>query len=1140
MLFRLFSERFCSALSLFFVLALTLFPTVPANAQVSGATLLGTVTDTSGAVIPGVMIAIKNTATGVVRNLTTDEAGFYSAPNLQAGSYEVTASAAGFNRVVQSNITLTVGAQQQLNISLKVGEIAQVVEVTEAAPQVQLSSSTISSEINSKQILEMPLNGRSWNDLAALVPGVNAIESQVPFENGAIRGNRGFGNQLTISGGRPTQNNYRLDGNSITDYAMGGPGSVLGVNLGVDAIQEFAVVTGNYSAEYGRTSGGIVNAVSKSGTNTFHGDVYEFFRNQALDANDFFSNAAGQPRTLYRRNQFGAAAGGPIKKDRTFIFGDYEGIRQAEGVPSSNSTVLSDAARTGHLANGTVVQVDPAIQQFLRLMPHANGPVNGDKGNFVYSPPAVIHENYYTGRLDHKIGDKDSLFGTYTYDDTPFNTTDGFGNHSILSQTTRHIAALEETHVFSPALVNSARLGYNRNAVINSQPVASINPADGDPGLSMMPGFGAPVMFISGFARTPGGLPPGFTHHNWDSIQFYDDAFLTRGTHSLKFGFALERMRYTPFSLYQPNGLVRFNSSKTGNAVQDFLTNQPSSLEGGLPVGVSSRGFRQTLFGGYVHDDWRMRRNLTLNVGLRYEMTTVLNEVQGKTTTLRNISDPLPYCGTSAPTATNVYYGKPGCAGVGPFFSSNPTTLNFEPRFGFAWDPRGDGRMAVRGGFAIFDVLPLPGYFFTQSWMPFFLTGTVTNTAATPWKMTYGVPPTTPGSAYSYFGPVNDPTCTSPLGNCSLTASYVEPNPKRNYVEQWNINFQRQISSTLTATVGYVGSHGLHLLIRGDDFDMVIPQHTSAGWLWPANSTIKNRINPNFGLIRGMKWNTSSRYNAVQFNVQKRLSHGFQFGGNYTYSKSMDNDSATIAGDAFSNSITTWFWFAPSISWAPSDFNFTHTASINAIWQIPVSSSLHGVAAGLLRGWQMGGIFKANSGVPTTPLISGDPMNVRNSGSDTFGIPDKIPGRDPINHNFKSNPGGVFLGYINSSAYRVPMATPEIASQCVPFSQVPGSCSNLLGNAGRNSIVGPNVYTVDLSTLKNFAVKNISETFNVQFRAEFFNALNHANFTPPLPFFGSSNAQILNSNGTPQGGGGLQQPLVTRPRTIQFALKVIW
>ena len=404
-----------------------------------------------------------------------------------------------------------------------------------------------------------------------------------------------------------------------------------------------------------------------------------------------------------------------------------------------------------------------------------------------------------------------------------------------------------------------------------------------------------------------------------------------------------------------------------------------------------------------------------------------------------------------------------------------------------------------------------------------------------------GVTGNNPGSAYSYFGPVNTPGCTSPLGNCTLTASYVEPNPKRNYVEQWNVNVQRQLTPTLTASVGYVGSHGLHLLIRGDDFDMVIPTHTSAGWLWPANPTGQDlRINRNFGIIRGMKWNTSSRYDALQFSLQKRLSHGFQFGGNYTYSKSMDNDSATIAGDAFSNSITTWFWFSPSISWAPSDFNFTHTAVINEFWQIPVSASLQGLAAGVLRGWEVGGIFKANSGVPTTPLISGDPMGVQNSGSDTFGIPNKIPGCDPVNHNYKSNPGGVFLGYINTSCYTVPMATPEIAAQCVPFAKVPGSCSNLLGNAGRNSIVGPNVFNVDFSVHKDFPVKQISEAFNVQFRTEFFNILNHANFTPPLPFFGSGNSQIFNQDGTPNGGGGLQQPLATRPRIIQFALKVIF
>src|SRR3989442_723656 len=253
----------------------------------------------------------------------------------------------------------------------------------------------------------------------------------------------------------------------------------------------------------------------------------------------------------------------------------------------------------------------------------------------------------------------------------------------------------------------------------------------------------------------------------------------------------------------------------------------------------------------------------------------------------------------------------------------------------------------------------------------------------------------------------------------------------------------------------------------------------------------------------------------------------------------MDDDSATVLRDAFSNSITTWFWFAPQISRAVSEFNITHNVAINGIWDVPGFKSLHGPFGALVNGWEMGGILKLNSGVPTTPLISGDPMGVQNSGSDTFGIPDRVPGCDPVNHNYKSNPGGVFLGYINTSCFKAPMATPAIASRCLPFSKVAGSCANLLGNAGRNSIVGPGLANVDFSLYKNFAMPKISESSKVQFRAEFFNILNHANFAPPLPFFGSSNAQILGSDGLPNGGGGVEQPLVKKTRDIQFSLEVI-
>src|SRR3989449_67661 len=582
---------------------------VAAHAQVTGATLSGTVTDTSGAVIPGVMVSVKNRGTGVVRNVSSDEAGFYSAPNLLAGSYQVTASAAGFSTVTQSNITLTVGAQQQLNISLMVGETAQVVEVTAAAPLVQVTSSLISGVVESTTVRELPLNGRDWASLATLSPGVTGLngEVQLPFESGALRGNRGFGAQLSISGGRPTQNNYRLDGLSIADYTNGS-GSVAGGTLGVDAIQEFSVITGNYSAEYGRTSGGVINAISKSGTNEFHGDVYNFLRNDKLDANDFFSNRAGQPRPTLRRNQFGAAAGGPIRKDRTFIFGDYEGIRFAEGAASQNSAVPSENARLGILAGQPVLTgpcANPATQRnlapgrattcvdnmiaskYLALFQHPNGPVTNDPNvaNFVFAPTRVVNENFFTTRLDHKISDTNSLFGTYNYDDSPFTTPDGFNTTSITSSVKRNIIALEWNHVFSPAFVNTARLGYNRNFTTNNLLTGAIQPAFADPSLGMLPGYDTPSMIVSGLSRTAGGLPGGFTFFRWNSYQFYDDAFLTRGTHSLKFGFASENMRYNTFTLYLPAGLLRFaalpNSySPCAPAIQCFLLNHPRSFEG--------------------------------------------------------------------------------------------------------------------------------------------------------------------------------------------------------------------------------------------------------------------------------------------------------------------------------------------------------------------------------------------------------------------------------------------------------------------------------------------------------------------------------------------------------------------------------
>src|SRR5882762_8728426 len=342
-------ETVNSPLSLFMILAISILGAGHAYAQVAGATLTGTVKDSSGAVIPNAQVLITEVATGVTRTVSPVAAGLYTAPNLLPGSYDVRVSATGFSTQLQKGVTLTVGAQQVLDFTMKVGQMTQTVEVTTEAPTVELTSSELGATVNSTTVRELPLNGRSWTELANLQPGVVAAETHA-----AVNVNRGYGAQLSMSGARPQQNNYRLDGISINDYSNGGPGSVLGQNLGVEAIQEFSVLTSNYSAEYGKTSGGVVNAISRSGTNQFHGSVYEFLRNNALDAPGYFEGGTTPP---FKRNQFGASAGGPIRKDRTFVFGDYEGVRQSLGT-ASPITTISAPARLG--SSTTKMAIQPA------------------------------------------------------------------------------------------------------------------------------------------------------------------------------------------------------------------------------------------------------------------------------------------------------------------------------------------------------------------------------------------------------------------------------------------------------------------------------------------------------------------------------------------------------------------------------------------------------------------------------------------------------------------------------------------------------------------------------------------------------------------------------------------------------------
>src|SRR5882757_2608914 len=708
-MYGLGARKFTKILSSLILILFSLSFAASMYSQVTGATLSGTVTDATGAIISGAEVSIRNIATGISKDVTVDSSGFYTAPNLPAGVYEVRVTAAGFSTALQSNLTLAVGAQQLLNFPLKIGTTTETVQVTAAAPQIELTSSTLTGQVESKTVLDLPLNGRDWTSLATLHPGVNLIENQMDNASGSARGNRGFGAELTVSGQRTSNNNYRLDGVSVNDYANGGPGNVIGAALGVDAIQEFSVLTGGFSAEYGKATGGVVNAITKSGTNSFHGDVYEFIRNSALDSRDYFSRSGDTPLAQFRRNQFGGAAGGPIIKDKTFIFGDYEGFRQAKGI-TTTITVPSDSARAGTLhydpttpppggctvtVPGTcTVTVNPTAAAELAMFPQATpGTSAKDKGKFIHSGLQIVPENFYTARVDHKLSRNDGLFGTYLFDDTDFTQPDSFNNVLLKSHTRRQTVVLGESHTFGPSVVNAARVGYSRSHALNLIPFGAINPAAKDLSLGSTTGQAAPLVAISGYTRNQGGVGAASNYeHAFNNYQFADDAFWTHGAHTLKFGTDIERMQYNYIARVEPGGRWNFSN------LAAFLTNKAKHFEAGIPSTITPRQLRQTLVAGYVQDDWRFRPNLTLNLGVRYEMTTVITDAKGKITNVVNIAGPKVQCGT----LFNSQFAPGGiapagsvCDSVGPYYS-NPTLRNFEPRIGFAWDPFRNGKTSVR------------------------------------------------------------------------------------------------------------------------------------------------------------------------------------------------------------------------------------------------------------------------------------------------------------------------------------------------------------------------------------------------------------------------------------------------------------
>ncbi|WP_263366267.1 TonB-dependent receptor [Edaphobacter bradus] len=1053
-----------------------------AVAQVSGGSITGTVTDPTGAVIPGVTVTITNRSTGISQVLKTTASGLFNEPNLDPGTYDVTFVEAGFANA-KAEALVDVSHDTVLQVQMQVGTEDKTVYVTSATPVVDLGSTQLNQTVDGKTLRELPLNGRDWTSLSVLEPNVHTVDNQLNISSGDnTRSNRGVGTQISIGGTRPQQNNYRLDGITTNDYSGSGPGGALGGTLGVDAIQEFSVVTSNATADYGRTSGGVISGVTRQGTNKFHGSAYEFIRNSALDAKNYFSTGSAP----FKRNQFGGAIGGPVLKDKAFFFFNYEGLRQSR-TTATIDTVPSAAARTGALVSGHVT-VSPAVIPYLALFPLPNAGTSGDVGTWTFDSKAVASENLFTGRADYTLSPRDAIHGTALSDDSTDTQPDGFNFVLTGLNINRKVYSIQESHQLLPNIVNFARVGYAYTFSIAPASSIAINPLASDTALGFVPGQNVGELQISGLSTFFGGVGAEGTYSwHYNSYQAADDVYITKGSHSLQVGFSFEQIQSNDRGNVT-NGFFTFGS------LSNFLTNKPTQFTSNIPGSGIPIYLRQKVYGAYAFDSYHFRKNLTLIYGVRYEPTSSVTEKYGHIATLTNPASPTLKLG-------------------GALFQ-NPTLTNLAPRVGVAWDPFGAGKTSVRASYGIYDNLPLT-YQFTLSTLtvaPYGSTANLTDTTV--------LAGTFPAKTY-------------PLAIAAATnkVTYIQQNPGRPYVQQFIVNIQQELARNISLEMGWTGSHGVRQTLKANDGNIVEPLQTSDlhNLIWPkfACTTVKGvqtckttgvKQNPKVGGVDTTLFNESTSYHAL--NVALRGSaRNARLGIAYTWAKSIDESSSSNGGTNFTNSIISPFPTVIGRFKGLSDFNIGQNIVINGLYTFEGPKASQAFIRALTSGYQLGGIVRVASGLPFTPLISGDPLGLSNN--NPLSLPDRLMGPgctgNPVNLRDKAN-------YLKRSCFAFPANIPAT-----------GGYFPRLGNAGRNSVFGPGIATLDASIVKNTSFARLSETARVEFRAEAFNLLNHPNFSVPS----RTASALFNAAGTP-----LNSPLLTTTSTterqIQFGLKIIF
>jgi hypothetical protein len=1065
-----------------------------AHAQVTAA-ISGRVADATGAGIDGATITVKSVETGAVRTAVTKPNGDYSVLSLPLGAQEVKAEKKGFQSALRTGINLEVGQDAVVNLQLEVGDLNQQVTVSAETPLVNTTTSPTAGVVDEREIKDLPLNGRSFDNLITLNPG--AINFGLKSANTSTSN----GNIFSVAGRRPADNLVLLNGIEYTGSSQLAitPGGVSGELLGIDAVREFNVLTDTYSAEYGKRSGAQVTVVTQSGTNALHGSAFEFLRNSDLDAKNYFDQGTIPP---FRRNQFGGALGGPLKKNKLFLFGNYEGFRQSLAL--SNVSVVPDASvRQGQLPNATTgmystpANLNPGMLKYMSLWPAVNGPellvggVNSGAALSYNHPLEHIREDFGTTRMDYAISDRDTLTGAYTIDDgnSLIPAADPlFASYSILRN---QVASLQETHIVSPSMINTFRFGFSRAAYA----LDPVSLASFDPSLDFVTGAGPGGVTIGGGNTTTGSAAltaagPNNAANVWNRRNLFtisDDIQISKGRHQISYGVWYQRVQDNENGASRTTGVAAFASLAT------FLAGTVTTFQ--VVPDPNELGWRSWFGALYFSDTIRLRRNLTLDLGIRDEFTTGWNEESGRAANY--LTDSTGVLITTPRIANSVY-------------TQNNATHLFAPRVGLAWDPFGNGRTSVRAGFGTYYSLIDDLSFLLNSLPP-------ANGSASYAGALLPLLPVTPGV-------LPPPSCGPgvPTPCTTFAPQGVQPNAKTPTVEEWNLRIEQELSHDLVLRIAYVGSHGYHGLLNVDPNSILAQVCASATCTSGGNGTTKGTVpqgalyipvqatRPNQYLGAGFFWYTegNSSYNALQIDLTKRLSKGLEVRGNFTWSKNLDMNSAPTGAQANNQAQMIEDRNDLPLDWGPSAFNVAAQASISASYELPFGrgKALFGGASGLAErlagGWQVNGIATLLSGFPLTPQ---DGSN-RSGDGDT-----RNPDRPSLNPAFS---GPVVTGnpnqWFNPNAFVLSM---------------PGTW----GTLGRGVYNGPGLAEVDMSLFKRIAV---TERTNLQFRAEFFNVQNRANFATP-------NA-IVFSSGLVSPSAGLISSTVTSSRQIQFGLKLMF